>query len=294
MNQNTVNRGHGLARMSFAQSLATFYDMSKKTIVEFSRYPIAFIAMFAQIFLIITMFTLAAFAFVAPGEDGQAAAARFAGFALYGLILNFFLSFMLWEVGFSLREEQIRGTLESLYLSPANKFSNLVSRIFAISIFTGLGAGLAFATFSALVGVMPAENLLLALFVLLLSVLQFLGMGFMFAAITLRLKETAQLLVNFFGFFFMIFSAMFFPFQALRDAGAGFIVDYVSKWLPVSYAVDLFRSLLISPEGTPELASLEVEFVIVIAAAIIMPLLGYVSYRRAERSAREKGTISEF
>jgi ABC-2 type transport system permease protein len=280
--------------MTFGQSLATFYDMSKKTIVEFSRYPVAFVAMFAQIFLIITMFTLSAFAFVAPGSAGKEVATRFAGYALYGLILNFFLSFMLWEVGFSLREEQIRGTLESLYLSPASKFSNLISRIFAITIFTGMGSALAFATFTLLVGNLPAENLLLALAVMLLAMFQFLGFGFLFAAVTLRLKETAQLLVNFFSFFFMIFSAMFFPFQALRDAGAGFIVDYISRWLPVSYAVDLFRSLLIKPDGTPELASLEVEFLIVALAAIVMPIVGYLSYRWAERSAREKGTISEF
>ncbi len=90
----------------------------------------------------------------------------------------------------------------------------------------------------------------------------------------------------------MIFSAMFFPFRALYDAGAGFIVDYVSKWLPVSYAVDLFRSLLLAE--TPELAPVEVEFLIVIAFAVIMPVVGYVGYRWAERSAREKGTISEF
>lgn len=58
--------------------------------------------------------------------------ARLAGVMMYGFVIFIFLSFTLWEVGFSIREEQFRGTLESLYLSPANKFSNLISRVFAI------------------------------------------------------------------------------------------------------------------------------------------------------------------
>jgi len=61
-----VNRGHGLGREDLAQRLQTFWEMSKKTIVEFSRYPIAFVALFAQIFLIILMFLFAAIAFTDP------------------------------------------------------------------------------------------------------------------------------------------------------------------------------------------------------------------------------------
>ncbi len=278
---------------TFRQKVHTFWDMSWKTILEYSRYPIAFVAMFAQIFLIVFMFIFATMAFSQPGA-GFGASQQVAAVMIYGVVTNLLLTFTLWEVGFSIREEQVRGTLESLYLSPAHKFSNLVSRIFVVLSWTGAMCVFAVIVVSLIVGGLPFENVLLAGVVLLFMISGFLGIGFIFAGVTIKLKESAQLLVNFFQFFFMIFSAQFFPFAALKTVSPA-IVDYVSRWLPVSYCVDAFRSLLIGlPEGYPELAPLGVELVIVVAFGIISPIVGYIIYRRIERSARKEGTLGEY
>lgn len=285
-----ATKGFGLARRGFRQSIWTFWDMSKKTIVEFSRYPVAFVALFVQIFLIILMFMFAALLFTSPGsalEEG----AQFAGIMVYGLIVNLFLSFTLWEVGFSIREEQFRGTLESLYLSPASKFGNLVSRIFAILSWTAAMSVMAVLVVGLMFGGLPAENIFLALGVLGLTISGLLGIGFLFAAVTIRLKESAQFLVSFLQFFFMIFSAMFFPFYVLPS----FLVDYVSRWLPVSYSVDAFRSLLIGlPDGFPELLPLGQELIIVTLFGVISPPAGYLVYRWIERKAKAAGTLGEY
>ncbi len=285
-----AHRGFGLGRFSRWQTFATFLSMSKKTLVEFSRYPVAFIAMFTQIFLIIFMFLFAALAFTTPGlgfQQGQ----QIASVMVYGLIMNLFVTFILWEVGFSIREEQFRGTLESLYLSPASKFWNLISRIFAILLWTAAMSVVAIVLVALVAGGLPAENVGLALAVLLLSILGFLGIGFLFAAITIRLKESAQFLVNFFQFFFIIFCAMFFPFRVLPDV----MLDYVSRWIPVSYSVDLFRSLLMgTPAGFPELLPVGQEFLIVFLFGIITPPVGYLLYKWIERKARAAGNLGEY
>lgn len=271
----------------------TFLDMSWKTIIEYSRYPVAFIAMFAQIFLIVFMFIFATMAFRAPGE-GLSNQTTFAGVMIYGTVTNLLLSFTLWDVGFSIREEQVRGTLESLYLSPARKFANLVSRVFVVLLWTGIMCVFAVLVVAAVVGGLPFDNALLAAVVLGFSISGFLGIGFIFAGLTIKLKESAQLLVNGVQFFFMIFSAQFFPFAALRSISPA-IVDYVSVWLPVSYCVDAFRSLLVGlPAGYPELAPLSVEIPIVVAFGVISPIVGYLIYKRAERSARRKGNLGEY
>jgi ABC-2 type transport system permease protein len=290
LNEAVVHRGFGLARHSLWQTLRTFYDMSKKTIVEFSRYPVAFVALFAQIFLIIAIFMLAAFTFSTPETAQGPAAQRLAGVVLYGFVVNMFLSFTLWEIGFSVREEQVRGTLESLYLSPANQFGTLVARVFAILLWTSLMSVFALLLVATIVGGLPADNAGLALAVLLLSVSGFLGIGLAFAGITIKLKETAQFLVGFLQFFFMIFSAVFFPFSALPQP----LIDYVSRWLPVSYSVDAFRSILLNAEGYPELLPLEVELVIVSLFGILGPIVGYAVYKVVERSSRRAGTLGEY
>ncbi len=100
--------------------------------------------------------------------------------------------------------------------------------------------------------------------------------------------------VRFFQFFFMIFSVQFFLFSALRSVSPA-VVDYVSTWLPVSYTVDAFRSLLIGlPSGYPELAPLNVEMIVVVLFGLISPVVGYAIYKRAERSARKQGNLGEY
>jgi len=275
--------------MGFAQRVQTFLDMSKKVLVEYSRYPVAFLALFVQIFLIILLFIFSAFAF-SGGGVGDPRVTLFAGMMAYGFVTNIFLSFTLWEVGFSIREEQIRGTLESLYLSPTNKFSNLLSRIFAILAWTGLMCAGGLGLVSGVMGGLPAVHVGLGLLVLGLTISGFLGLGFLFAGITIRLKETAQILVSFFQFFFMIFSAQFFPFSVLPQP----VLDYLSRWLPVSYAVDLFRTTLlgIPPELLPNDVGLE--FLIVILFGVLSPIVGFLGYRAIERQARRAGTLGEY
>ncbi|MFQ6061014.1 MAG: ABC transporter permease, partial [Thermoplasmata archaeon] len=279
----TVHRGFGFADLSFRQNLSTFMSMSKKTIIEFSRYPISFLAEFTQVLLIVAMFMFATLVFMGGEKEGLP---RIAGIMMYGFILNMFLIFVLWEIGFSIREEQYRGTLESLYLTPASKFTNLVSRIFAIALWTVILVVIAVLVVSHYVGGLPANDVILAIFVLFFSISGILGIGFVVASLILRLKESAHLLVNVLQFFFMIFCAMFFPFSALPD----YILNFVTKWIPLSYGVDAFRSILIGQ--VPELLDvLAWEIVIVVMFGVFSPIVGYLLYRYNEKKARMDGTL---
>ncbi len=270
--------------------LVSFWDMSKKKILELSRYPIAFVALFVQIFLIIAMFLYASLAFTPDPSAGPTEQTRELGAnVVYGFVIGLFLSFTLWEIGFSIREEQTRGTLESLYLSPASKLASLLARVFALLIWVGALSIFAIIFVGSVVGGLPLANAGLAFIVLVFSVSGFLGIGFFFAGVTIKLKETAQFLVSFLQFFFMIFSAQFFPFSALPSV----IRDYISRWLPVSWSVDAFRSLLIGQE--PELGfTMAGEIVLVIVFGLLSPLLGYMAYKRIERAARAEGTLGEY
>ncbi len=213
------------------------------------------------------------------------------GIAFYGFIFFMFLQDIIWMIGYSLREEQYQGTLESLYLTPVNHFSNLISRAFINVFWTGLNVIVALLFVSYIFGTLPMGNIVFALFVLFLALLQMFGMGFIFAAFTLRAKGSADFIMNFIGIVFMFACAMFFPFSSLPKA----MVDYISRWIPLSYAVDLFRSALLSyPSGFPELLPATTELYISMASAVLLPVIGYFLYWKIERSARMKGTLSEY
>ncbi len=123
---------------------------------------------------------------------------------------------------------------------------------------------------------------------LLFTLAGMFGIGFAFAAYTLLVKESAQTTANFLEFFIMIVCGMFFPFRALPE-----VLQPLSRAIPLSYAVDAFRSTLMGyPSGFPELAPIETE--IVVAFGLLMPVIGYWLYQRAERRARIVGSLAEF
>jgi ABC-2 type transport system permease protein len=279
--------------------LSTFLAMARKELVLMARYPVNFIASFGQIFLIVAILSLAGSLFSGggPAVDGQPAASATgamggspAGVVVYGFILFMFLSDTLWTIGYNLRHEQVQGTLESLYLSPASKFASLVARVTNTLIWTGLLSVAGMALMAAMIGRLPFQNPLLGLYLLVLALAGTFGLGFAFAALTLRIKETAQTVANLLQFAIMVLCANFFPFSALPP-----ILRNISRLLPPSYAVDAFRSTLMGfPPGFPELAPIELEVAIVTLFGVMMPYLGYRLYRQAENHARREGSLSAY
>jgi ABC-2 type transport system permease protein len=271
-----------------------FFDsllaMARKELIVMLRYPVEFIASFIQIFIIVTVLTLAGLMFSPTGASAGANNSYTAGLVVYGFVLFLFLSDTLWTIGYNVRRDQKQGTLEQLYLSPASKFANLLSRVAVTLVWTSLLSFTSSWIMSAMIGSLPMNNVPLALFILGFGLLGTFGMGFAFAAITLKIRETAQTLANVFQFSFMLFCAPFFPFSGLPEW-----MRSLSRLIPMSYVVDAFRSTLMGyPKGFPELAPIEVEIIIVVAFGLLMPLIGYWLYRRQEDIARTDGTLSEY
>ncbi|PWH16668.1 MAG: hypothetical protein DDG59_08980 [Anaerolineae bacterium] len=272
----------------------TFWAMTRKELIILSRYPVEFVASFGQVFLIVAIFTLGGLMFsdYRNPAAGSSSVGRFSysGVVVYGFILFMFLSDTLWTIGYNIRHEQVQGTLEQLYLSPANKFLNLIARVTNTLLWTGLLSIAAAILMSSMIGQLPFKNPLLGLYLLGMSLSGTFGIGFAFAALTIRLKEAAQTAANFLQFAFLILCANFFPFSALPP-----FLRFFSRLLPNAYCVDAFRSALMGfPPGYPELAPFPIEVLIVTAFGVFMPLLGYRLYRAAERYARSSGTLSAY
>jgi ABC-2 type transport system permease protein len=278
-----------LSRSSALKSTGdTLLAMAHKELTIMVRYPVEFVASFGQIFLIVAIFSLAGLTFSPSQVDAPDSGPS--GIVVYGFILFVFFSDTVWTLGYQVRQEQVQGTLEQLYLSPANKFANLVARVTTILLWTGLLSIAAVALMTLMLGRLPFENPLLGGYLLITALSGTFGIGFAFAALTLRIKEAAQSAAILLQFGFLILCANFFPFAAL-PAG----LRMVARIIPLAYAVDGLRSTLMGyPEGFPELAPIEVEIIIVTAFGILMPILGYHLYRRAEYQARVEGGLADY
>lgn len=264
--------------------------MVKKQLIVMTRYPVNFIVSFATVFIIILMFAFATMMFSRGGVEMRGEGGQTGAIMMFGFILFMFLSDTLWAIGYNIRWEQYQGTLESLYLTPASKFASLVSRVTISLVWTGLNVLAALVFVQYALGRLPFHNLGLAAYILVMSLLGTFGFGFAFAAYTLLVKESAQMTANVLQFALLVLCGMFFPFSVLPP-----VVLFVSRLIPLSYAVDAFRSTLIGyPPGFPELLPIGQELVVVTGFGILMPVLGYVLYKAAERKIRMDGSLTEF
>ena len=269
---------------------STLLISTRKELLIMLRYPVEFVASFAQIFVIVTVLTLAGLMFAPKGSGAENGSSSIAGLVVYGFILFMFLSDTLWGIGYNVRREQKQGTLEQLYLSPASKFLTLLSRIMVTLVWTGSLCVLSALVMTSMIGRLPFHNLPLGLFVLLMALSGTFGVGFAFAALTLRVREAGQTIANLAQFAFMLLCAPFFPFSALPKW-----MIAITRFIPLSYGVDAFRSTMMGyPSGFPELAPFQTELVIVTAFGLLMPFLGFWLYRREEDRARTRGSLSEY
>jgi ABC-2 type transport system permease protein len=273
---------------------STFWAMTRKELIIMIRYPVEFVASFGRIFLMVAIFSLSSQTFTsAPGNQGAESPGDYgvgSGVVVYGFILFMFLSDTLWTIGYNIRREQIWGTLEQLYLSPASKFLSLVSRVTNTLLWTGALSVAASALMILMIGRLPVENPLFGLYLLLMTLAGTFGFGFAFAALTLHIKDSAQVMANLLQFSFLVLCANFFPFSALPP-----ILRSISRLIPLSYGVDAFRSAMMGyPEGFPELASTQMETLIVTLFGVIMPILGYLFYRWSEERVRRTGDLSAY
>ena len=207
----------------------------------------------------------------------------------YGYLLFIFLSDSFWRIGHSIREEQLQGTIQSLYVTPAPRFAILAVRALPLLAITALGGTLACLAANLLFGRLPAENLALAGLIFACAVVGTAGLGCIFACYILLAGESSSAAGNFLEFTLLFVCAMFFPFQALPAP-----VLWISRLVPLSYCVDAFRSALLGfPAGFPELAPFEVELAVAVGYAVLMPLLSYLLFRWTMDRMRKSGKLGQ-
>ena len=196
------------------------------------------------------------------------------------------LNVTLWSVGFSLREEQLRGTLESNWLCP----------VWRISIVLG-GALTRFATMLLFLIITAIEfwivfgtNLVqghpwLMLLVLLLTIPSIYGIGIAFGSLVLRFRE-ANALVFIVRGIFLVFCGTTYPLAVLPAW-----MQAVSAWLPLTYTIHALRALS-QPEATLPDVMPDIQPLVIFA--LTLPVLGVLVFRATERRSRRTGRLGHY
>jgi len=280
-----------LGQRGFGADLRALWAVMRREWVIFTRYPSWVIALFIWPVIFPMLYILTARALAGPDGSGMAVfmeitgASDFIGYIVIGTTVWMWQNIVLWDVGFSLRNEQMRGTLESNWLSPTWRFSYLLGHtgpqvvsMFMFFSITALEFGLMF-------GVRLNGSVWMILLTALAAIPSIYGLGFAFASLVITVKE-ANAFVFLIRGMVMIFCGITFTISLLPGW-----MQSIAKWLPQTYLIHGMREAAFSNAGIRELAP---DLIPLLLFGTFWLVVGYFTFLWMERRARRTGAIGQY
>jgi ABC-2 type transport system permease protein len=271
--------------------MRAFWAVVNREWIIFKRYPSWIVAMIIWPLIFPMMYILTARALSGADGSGMAAftqntgANNFIGYIVVGTTVWMWQNIVLWDVGFGLRKEQMRGTLESNWLSPTWRFSYLLGQSGPQLITMATFISITVIEFGLLFGVRFNGSAWLAMLVMLASIPAVYGLGFAFASIVITAKE-AHTFVFLVRGLVMIFCGITFPVSLLPDW-----MQSIANWLPQTYMIRAMRSAAFA---NASLADLMPDIKALLLFGAFWLTLGYVLFVNMERRARQTGAIGQY
>ena len=280
-----------LGRPGLGSDLRALFAIVRREWTIFKRYPSWIIALFIWPLIFPMMYILTARALAGPDGNGlsvfmqMTGASDFIGYIVIGTTVWMWQNIVLWDVGFSLRNEQMRGTLESNWLSPTWRFSYLLGQtgpqIVSMFMFIAVTA----LEFGLLFGVRLNGSVWMILLMMLAAIPSIYGLGFAFASLVITVKE-ANAFVFLMRGLVIIFCGITFPIILLPGW-----MQSIAKWLPQTYLIHGMRAAAFSNAGVPELLP---DLLPLLGFGAFWLVIGYFTFLWMERRARRTGAIGQY
>ena len=291
METSLAPRPRSLGQPGLLSDLRAFHAILRREWRIFTRYPSWVIALFIWPLIFPMMYILTGRALAGPDGSGlkvftqTTGATDFIGYIVIGTTVWMWQNIVLWDVGFSLRNEQMRGTLESNWLSPTWRFSYLLGhtgpQIISMLMFIGITA----LEFGLIFGVRLHGSAWMILLVMLAAIPSIYGLGFAFASLVITVKE-ANAFVFLIRGLVMIFCGITFPISLLPGW-----MQSVAKWLPQTYLIHGMRASAFSNAGITELLP---DLIALLLFGTFWLVVGYSTFLWMERRARRTGAIGQY
>lgn len=275
----------------FLAELRAMWMVTRKEWLYVRRYPTWIIQMLIWPLIFPMAYILSARALAGPDNLGlvlfvsRTGIADYLGYIAVGTTVWMWQNMTLWNVGFQLRTEQFRGTLETNWMTPTWRFSFLLGpsilQMGVMSMFMMVSA----VEFALIFGVRLNGNPLLALLVILASIPSIYGLGMAFASLVIAVKE-AQNFVFLVRGAVMIFCGVTFPVALLPGWMQG-----VASFLPQTYTMRAFRNAALANASFADLAP---DLLALLGFGAFLMAAGYLLFVRMERRSRRTGAIGQY
>jgi ABC-2 type transport system permease protein len=171
----------------------------------------------------------------------------------------------------AISQEKEVGTLDGMMVAPINRLSIILGKTLGQTARGLIQGVIILALAVGLFGVTIHGSILLVFGLLLLGVFSFVGIGIVVTSVA-KDQETATMLMMTLMFPMMFLSGVFFPIQQMP-----WYMQDISKVLPLTYASQALRKVMVLGAGIPEIAT---ELTVLIVFGVIMTAIAVPVFRR--------------
>ncbi len=208
---------------------------------------------------------------------------NFAGMIIIGTIVYLLYNRLLWGAGISLQSERWMGTIEALFVTPANRMTVLFASGVSSLVEGAWWIGCIFALSWMIFGVEPSISSWPAIILGVVStMIALISVGVFFASFFV-LTRAADQMAGALQAPIRFFSGVVFPVSALPQ-----LLQFVSYVLPVTYGIQAMRKAVLTGA---DIASISLEIASLYVFALVLTVAGYFTLGALEKQAKRKGTL---
>lgn len=205
-------------------------------------------------------------------------------YLVIGAILWGFLSVLFHEISESIAWEQWEGTLEITFMAPVKRLSQLLGTAMYAIIYGIIRSALILGALALFFKIdLSGANLFVALVILLVSGVAFIGMGLAAAVLPLLSRERGPQATHIFQALILLVSGVYYPISVLPVW-----IQPLSKISPATYTLRSMRAAILDGAGFGDVWK---DIVYVAITAIILVPAGFFIFWIGEKWAKKTGKL---
>jgi len=193
-------------------------------------------------------------------------------FVAPGIIAMVVMMALMTGLPHAISYEKDMGTLDGMLAAPINRLSIILGKVMAQTV-RGMIQGFIILLLAVLLfGVVIEGSILLVIFLILLTVFSFVGLGILITSFTEN-EETATMVMMTLMFPMMFLSGVFFPLQQMP-----WYMQGIAHFLPLTYATTALRKVMVLGADIPAVGT---EILILVGFGIVLLLIAVPMFKRA-------------
>jgi len=188
-----------------------------------------------------------------------------------GLMAMVIMMAVMTGIAASVSQERELGTLDGMLSAPTSRLSIILGKSFAQIVRGLLQAGITLMLAILVFGISINGSPLLLIVLLILTVFSFIGLGMLISALASQ-QQTATTIMMTLTMPMMFLSGAFFPIEQMPT-----VMQWVSRILPLTYAVDALRKCMVLGTG---ISGMMTEILVMVGFGVFFMIVAIPVFRR--------------